>query len=123
MGFGQQSPEGSRDTPGAVPCCVGLSPLSSGFAIRSLEETSPLSPSLWGERGSEAGGLLRVSQGTPLQVRWRGQEAVLRGPPQVLKGQLLQVTLRPKLWSRSEVAWQPPSWGRGTPPCLSLKAQ
>ncbi|XP_036203954.1 UBX domain-containing protein 11 isoform X2 [Myotis myotis] len=79
---GQLSPGGS-DAFGMVPSNAGLSPRVQAQPQQPRFRRPP--------RGQE---------GRPCQGQGEGLEAILRGFPGVLKGQLLQMTLRAELWSR-----------------------
>nr|XP_033696407.1 UBX domain-containing protein 11 isoform X2 [Tursiops truncatus] len=113
---GQWSPERSSDTQGGALLCGTESPerspspaLSTGPASQSLEERQPR------QEPCSVGWWPPESQGLPSQGQGERPRGASPGIPRVLVEQLLQMTLRPKLLSWPEVAWQPPCGGHRNP--------
>ncbi|XP_024622550.1 UBX domain-containing protein 11 isoform X2 [Neophocaena asiaeorientalis asiaeorientalis] len=116
MESGQWSPERSSDTQGGALLCGTESPerspspaLSTGPASQSLEERQPR------QEPRSVGWQPPESQGVPSQGQGERPRGASPGIPRVLVEQLLQMTLRPKLLSWPEVAWQPPCGGHRNP--------
>ena len=113
---GQWTPERSSDTQGGALLCGTESPerspspaLSTGPASQSLEERQPR------QEPRSVGWQPPESQGVPSQGQGERPRGASPGIPRVLVEQLLQMTLRPKLLSWPEVAWQPPCGGHRNP--------